>query len=210
MKIEVGESLGYSYLRHVKQCWLVQANWKASEHWPKHKTDDELETMFLAMKDNFDRDGSVFKKTKDAAQLLKQGEIDVVGVDLKGNVHAIEVAFHEGGLIYGSGPETRNRVLKKSLRTMLMLSAYHAPGTKFHIYFASPKVNPRTQQKLEGVFCSLKAKYPDIDWNILINADFIKQLMRPTLEKGDTVADTSELFVRAAKLLGLTGPSALV
>ena len=42
MKIEVGESLGYSYLRHVKQCWLVQVNWKASEHWAKHMTDAEL------------------------------------------------------------------------------------------------------------------------------------------------------------------------
>ena len=35
MKIEIGESLCYSYLRHVKECWLVQANWKASENWPK-------------------------------------------------------------------------------------------------------------------------------------------------------------------------------
>ena len=29
MKIEIGESLACSYLRHVKHCWLVQANWKA-------------------------------------------------------------------------------------------------------------------------------------------------------------------------------------
>ncbi len=32
MKIEVGESLCYSYLRHVKQCPIVQTNWKASEN----------------------------------------------------------------------------------------------------------------------------------------------------------------------------------
>ena len=62
MKIEIGESLGYSYLRHVKQCWLVQANWKVSDHWAKYKTSDELETMFLAIKQKFDRDGNVFKK----------------------------------------------------------------------------------------------------------------------------------------------------
>ena len=30
MKIEIGESLCYSYLRHVKRCWLVQSNWKVS------------------------------------------------------------------------------------------------------------------------------------------------------------------------------------
>ena len=33
MKIEIGESLASSYLRHVKLCWLVQTNWKTSEHW---------------------------------------------------------------------------------------------------------------------------------------------------------------------------------
>ena len=33
MKIEVGESLACSYLRHVKRCWIVQANWKASDDW---------------------------------------------------------------------------------------------------------------------------------------------------------------------------------
>ena len=48
MKIEIGESLGYSYLRHVKQCWLVQANWKVSEHWGKRQSDDTLESAFLA------------------------------------------------------------------------------------------------------------------------------------------------------------------
>ena len=45
MKLEVGESLGYSYLRHVQRCWLVQTNWKASEHWDKRLTDDELEQV---------------------------------------------------------------------------------------------------------------------------------------------------------------------
>ena len=28
MKIEIGESLIYSWLRHEKQCQLVQTNWK--------------------------------------------------------------------------------------------------------------------------------------------------------------------------------------
>ena len=115
MKIEIGESLGYSYLRHVKQCWLVQVNWKASEHWARHMTDAELEAMFAAMRRKLDPDGSVFKKSRDAAQFLRQGEIDVLGVNQNGGVHAMEVAFHEGGLNYGGG--VANRVLKKLLRT---------------------------------------------------------------------------------------------
>lgn len=33
MKIEIGESLLYSWLRHEKKCQLVQMNWKASPAW---------------------------------------------------------------------------------------------------------------------------------------------------------------------------------
>ena len=33
MKIEMGESLFYSWLRHVKECHLVQMNWKVSSQW---------------------------------------------------------------------------------------------------------------------------------------------------------------------------------
>ena len=80
MKIEIGESLCYSYLRHVKRCWLVQSNWKVSEHWDKQNSEEELEDLFSSMRDLFDRDGSVFKQTKNAGQFLKQSEIDVVGL----------------------------------------------------------------------------------------------------------------------------------
>lgn len=82
-EIEIGESLACSYLRHVKHCWLVQANWKASEHWQRRQTDAELDALYLEMKRRFDSDGAVFKQTSDAAQFLKQSEIDVVGVDLE-------------------------------------------------------------------------------------------------------------------------------
>lgn len=33
MKIEKGESLSYSWLRHVKECQIVQTNWKVSPQW---------------------------------------------------------------------------------------------------------------------------------------------------------------------------------
>ena len=86
MKIEIGESLTCSWLRHVRQCWLVQANWKVSEHWEQYPTDAEIEELFRGMKSRFDHGGGVFGRTKDARQFLKQGEIDVVGVDREGSV----------------------------------------------------------------------------------------------------------------------------
>lgn len=203
MKIEIGESLCYSYLRHVKQCWLVQTNWKTSEHWDKKKSDSDLQSLFDSMRKRFDPDGRVFKGTKDAEQFLKQGEIDVVGVGQDGSIHTMEVAFHEAGLHFsGGGVDTR--VLKKLLRAVLILKAYH-PTKKLHLYFASPKVHKAVQQPLKEAFAKLKKSYPEITWHLLINDDFTKDVVCPTLEKAKTVADTSELFVRASKLLNLSG-----
>ena len=203
MKIEIGESLCYSYLRHVKRCWLVQTNWKASENWRKIPSDEALETVFAHMKEKFDSDGSVFKGTRTCSQFLKQGEIDVVGVGLDGGVHAMEVAYHEAGLNYTGG--VANRILKKLLRTMLILDAYHPNETKKHIYFVSPKVNPGAQIPLEETFKQLRTEYPNISWRLITNEEFASQLLNPTLEKAASVADTSELFMRSAKLLGLSG-----
>lgn len=203
MKIEMGESLGYSYLRHVKNCWLVQTNWKASEHWEKCVSDEELEAVFRAMRQTFDLGGSVFKGTKDGSQFLRQAEIDVVGVGQDGSVHAIDVAFHEAGLNYGGG--VGNRVLKKLLRTVLVLMAYHPLEVQRHIYFVSPKVHRAAQQPLEDIFDRLQGEYPDIGWHLLTNETFATQLLKPTLRAADKVADTSELFLRSIKLLELGG-----
>ena len=204
MKIEMGESLGYSYLRHVKNCWLVQTNWKASEHWDKFLSADELETVFREMRQTFDLGGSVFKGTRDHGQFLRQAEIDVMGVDQDGSVHAIDVAFHEAGLNYGGG--VGNRVLKKLLRTVLVLTAYLSPEVQRHIYFVSPKVHRAAQEPLEDIFSRLRDEYPDIGWHLLTNEAFAVEMLAPTLVKGESVADTAELFLRAHKLLELRNP----
>lgn len=205
MKIEIGESLACSYLRHVERCWLAQANWKAPEHWGRRLADADLEALFAEMKRRFDPNGAVFKQTKDAAQFLKQGEIDVVGVGQQGGVHAMEVAFHEAGLNYGSTAETVNRVLKKMLRTLLILRAHHPPQTPLHIYFLSPKVNPVVQKPLEDAFVALQMAHPDVDWRLRTNDDFVNRIVKPTLENASDVADSSELFLRSAKLLETAG-----
>lgn len=202
MKVEIGESLGYSFLRHVKKCWLVQTNWKASEHWAVSNP-SELEQSFRSMREKFDPKGSVFGKTTSSSQLLKQGELDVVGVGTDGSVYTVEIAFHEGGLLYNGG--TVNQVLKKMLRTKLILDAYHPGKAKRHIYFASPKVNPTTQGSLEKTFDQLRQEYQSIDWQLLTNKKFTEELLTPTLAKVGTAADTSELFMRSVKLLELGG-----
>ncbi|MCY4278949.1 MAG: hypothetical protein OXE81_14140 [Gammaproteobacteria bacterium] len=89
---------------------LTRPNWKASANWPKKRSDEELDGFFDELKKKFDEDRDVFKGTRSYAQLLKQAEFDVVGVDLAGDVHAAEVSYHHGGLKFEDGPK---RVLKK-------------------------------------------------------------------------------------------------
>ena len=146
--------------------------------------------------------GNVFKRTATVGQFMQQGEIDVMGVDQDGGIHAMDVAFHENGLNYGGG--VANRVLKKLLRAYLLLSAYHPQETAFHIYFVSPKVHRAVQSALETTFSALQESYPEINWHLITNDAFHNQMVQPTLERTDTVADTAELFVRAAKLLNLS------
>ena len=104
---------------------------------------------------------------------------------------------------YGGGPH--KRVLKKLLRAVMILKAYVPAGTGLHVYFVSPKVNPGVQQPLEDIFESLKVEYPEIEWELLTNGAFAEQMLEPTLQKAEEVADTSELFMRAVKLRNLAG-----
>lgn len=196
----MGESLGYSYLRHVKGCWLVQTNWKPSECWERRVPNDVQKREFQQMRGRFDPDGSVFKGTTDISQLLKQAEIDVVGIDQSGAIHAMDVAFHEAGLNYVGGAD--KRVLKKMLRTKLVLDAYH-PNVEQHIYFASPKVNQGVLGPLEEKFELLHNQYPRVKWHLMVNEVFANDMLEATLDMAKEVSDTSELFVRSAKLLNL-------
>ena len=206
MKIEMLESLGYSYLRHVKNCWIVQANWKASDNWPKQSSIHELDTMFQTMRDKFDGEGSeVFKGARNIEQSLRQAEVDVLGVDIDGEIYALETAFHEGGLNYTGDGGTRGRVLKKLLRTCLVLTAFNAFGGRNHVYFLSPKVNPGTEKDLIEVFGLLSNEYPDIDWRLLVNESFDDEILKQTLKATASMTDTSELFVRAVRLLDTVG-----
>lgn len=47
MKIEMGESLFYSWLRHVKECQIVQTNWKVSSQWSLSDADELVDNIIL-------------------------------------------------------------------------------------------------------------------------------------------------------------------
>ena len=105
MKIEMGESLIMSWLRHVKECQIVQTNWKASARW-ELKNKDILADLLKCSDELFKSKGyDIYKGNSGIEQILAQAEIDVLGLsfgDEDTPIYAVDVAFHEAGLNYGS------------------------------------------------------------------------------------------------------------
>ncbi len=207
MKIEMGESLFYSWLRHVKECQIVQTNWKASSQW-QLQHEDELAELMTATDEHF---GSkygykIYKKNSSLSQLIQQGECDAVGISIQNDglrYYAVDVAFHESGLNYGTREETVTKVVSKSLRTAMCLYGYM--GTKrADIAFASPKINPAILSDLEpcieDVNALLKARGFDFPVRVIANDEFNESVLQPILLMSDGVADTSELFLRSYQM----------
>jgi hypothetical protein len=210
VKIEMGESLLLSWLKHIKECQLVQLNWKPSSKWDM-KYQQSIEQMMAYSSELFAAkyEYDLFKGTKSVDQLISQAEIDVVGICYENqvpHVYGVDVAFHEAGLNYGSKDETVVRIIKKCLRSVMCLYGYFGfeEGT---IVFASPKINPavhndlmRCIEDIEQVLVESRLRY---QIRIIGNEDFSETILEPVLNVLNEVADTSELFMRSLQMYNL-------
>ena len=207
MKIEMGESLFYSWLRHVKECQVVQTNWKPSPTWTLYN--EEWLGRFMEMsKERFAQKFGidVFKSSK-LSQLLTQAEIDAIGiavVDDAVNIYAVDVAYHEDGLNYGDRNKTVTKVTQKCLRAVMCLHGYFdAVGGE--IIFASPKIHNAVISDMipcvEEVNKLLKEVDSRFTVRVLANEDFEKLVLEPILYTSEGISDTSELFLRSFQLL---------
>lgn len=214
MKIEIGESLALSYLKHVKRCVIYQTNWKVSSHWTINNK-EKLDTIFEKVRREEAFSG-IFKKSE-LDQFLKQAEIDAIGIDQTGKIYAIDIAYHEGGLRYGSTEEAKARIMKKFVRSYLAVlryfsSSFSGPSPeeeRCEIIFASPKVVGERDESIREYFNELKAllgaelKGDKVVLKYISNDEFKEQILDPTIEAGEEDADTNELFLRSYKLLNL-------
>ncbi len=203
MKIEMGESLILSWLKHCKKCKIVQLNWKPSLHWVSYNNKKSQE-LFKKMAVHF----PVFKNSN-YEQIIKQAELDVVGINFDSNdliFYVVDVAYHELGLNYGSKEETINRITKKMLRSVLLLYSYFNT-TNGEVIFSSPKINPSIYEDLNSRFDEINNFMQDLNFNyrfkLLANSEFLKEILQPLKIISDSVDDTSELFMRAMQLSDL-------
>lgn len=212
MKIEIGESLMLSWLKHIKKCQTAQLNWKASTHsWELHN-EEKIKKIMNATKKYFTEKHNlnIYKNTTSHLQLLQQGEIDVLGLEVKtgsiANIYGVDVAFHESGLNYGSSNGTIERIIKKMIRTALLIHGYFnlSKGT---IIFASPKIHKAIYEPLCGSVDLLNKifKVFELDFTFILygNQYFRTDIFEPVVNLSKSVADTSELFLRSSQMYNL-------
>ena len=207
MKIEMGESLFYSWLRHVKGCQVVQTNWKVSPQW-ELKHEDELQGLMELTDRHFSETYGyrIYKKNSSLSQIIQQGECDAVGINIQEDgmkVFAVDVAFHESGLNYGTRQETVMKIVAKSLRTAMCLYGF-LDTRSAEIVFASPKIHPAILNDATPCVADanrlLKEQGFDFNIRVIANSDFNDVVLQPILLVSDGVADTSELFLRSYQM----------
>lgn len=212
MKIEIGESLLLSWLRHSKNCQLVQMNWKPSVSSWDLQNENEIEDLMIKSRKHFlDKYGiDIYKKNSSYMQLLQQAEIDVIGMSILQDdtqeIYAIDVAFHEAGLNYGDKYETASRVVKKVIRTAMCLYGYFG-FKKGYIIFASPKIYNSVLEILNPYIDDIKEIFEGFNLQyeirLIANDDFAEKILDPVIASSSLVADTSELFMRSVQMYHL-------
>jgi len=205
MKIEIAESLIYSYLKHNEGCRFVQTNWMTSGKWIITEYEKERARLLFNKISNSEYFTGIFKNSS-FEQLIKQAEIDVLGINTTENtIYGIDIAFHSAGLNYGSKQETAFRIIKKILRTVFIMQTFFNENEKFNSYFITPKVNPATKVLIDDLMIKAKEVINDefITIEFISNEQFYSEIVDPLIENTDDEHDTAELFSRAIKLLKL-------
>lgn len=221
MKIEMGESLCASWLKHVKKCQIVQMNWKPSCFWDE--TGFELaQRMLVDLDSKLGVHGFAHKKGKgnkqdlgiDARQIIGMTECDVVGVrfDKDGKVdrcYGMESAFHSDGLHYKT---TVKKVGAKLIRAIVALHLYFG-ATTIEVGFMTPKIKKGVLREISNLISMIKELFKEYEFEVTINfyADFLakereqtqgllsfrKEIFLPLVRRIPFVDDDSELFMRS-------------
>ena len=221
MKIEIGESLIYSWLRHIKQCQIVQNNWKVSPRWEATSSYDENSIKNLIkgcneyfkefFENEFNKKNCYILKKSKYDQFIKQAEADAVGIKVNatGNdYYVMDVAFHSLGLNYGNKYVTSLKVIEKCLRSAICLYKYF--GTKRgKVFFVSPLIRPATLEIITPCIDKLNLFFKENGYEfrfILIEGNtFKRDILEPLHNIGTDVSDTNELFLRSMLLMDVFG-----
>lgn len=208
MKIEVCELMLSSWLKNIKGCQLIQTNWVPSTFYDVNDNRLANYSEFIsAIKELTDGEEiDIFKKSNDA-QLIKQTEIDVVGVKLSEEraqeVYLVDTAFHESGLNY---KDNTARIIKKIIRAVGVADLYFT-NIPAYIMFVSPFIRESNKENLFSKYNEISEwislYYPNFKVIMLFNENFAKEIYYPLLGRINNINDSNDLFMRYEKLESL-------
>ena len=216
MTLEMGESLMYSWMRHVKGCQIVQTNWKVSPTWDMRYFSDAEKLYNRFLKDlhsygliDDDATSITFK------QSLYQTEIDVIGLNKtstnhNGKIYATEVAYHSDGLHYSKDGKNNsiNKVISKLVRTAVAIYAVWG-NIEAEILFVTPAIAVSLNHSIQTAITTLnnlaKSYGLKFKFRFIAGADFKLRIIDPVYIMSQGVNDSSEMFLRAQKLLDISG-----
>lgn len=218
MKIEMGESLGFSWLKHVKKCQIVQTNWKPSPCWEiKHGKEEEV-AFYEKLKQSFkdfivfgEKGLDIFKKNSGLEQVIRQTECDVVGCSFgeTPSFYMLESAFHENGLGYGSKRDNVAKVISKLARIALAFYCYLGEK-RAEIAFASPKVSDGIVEGFENARKLLQKIFDEegfeFKFKLYFNDAFVSEIASAVYKEKDNVSDANELYMRSIQLFDMAKP----
>ena len=120
--------------------------------------------------------------------------------------YAVDIAYHESGLNYGSKDETIERISKKLLRSAFLLYLYFDVKDG-EIIFASPKINSAVyydlEKQIDKISKFMSAQGFQYKFKLFANTSFAENILNPIIQISSTISDTSELFMRAFQLSNL-------
>lgn len=224
MKIEMGESLCASWLKHVKKCQVVQTNWKPSCFWDE-STFEFVKKMLIDLDSKLGKYGFSHKKGKgdngerrdlgiDARQIIGMTECDVVGVRFNGDgsvdqCYGMESAFHSDGLHYKA---TVKKVVAKLIRAIVALHLYLG-APKIEVGFMTPKIKIGVLREISNLIPNIKKVFEENKLEVTIKfytdiheeeygqtqgiLSFRKEIFIPLVKCVPFADDDSELFMRS-------------
>jgi hypothetical protein len=205
MKIELGEFLILSWLRHVRGCVVTQMNWSPSPAWTVAREGD-LAAAFEAVRSYAaDAIGRPILETCDLDSFVRDARIDVLGLrpGSRGrNTEAIAVdsAINDSELPHGNAEETIARLIQRMLRAGFALAAYLNPR-QASVVFATPWLAQAIRQEVQRHLARLETclaaqRHPAVSglrFRVIADADFADEIVQPVLEHVDAVAATTGL-----------------
>lgn len=149
---------------------------------------------------------NIFKKSN-AAQFIRQCEIDVVGVKFDNSItkriYLVDSAFHKNGLGYHDVVAT---VLKKIIRAILVSAIIFGTKIPVSVIFAAPKCGVPLYNTIKLFVYYLKNlpiiknNYSNISIELYFNEIFTNKIYSPLKEKIDKLNDDNDLFMRSLNL----------